>query len=280
MSLPPDAVWFVTGASSGFGRLIAERALAAGFRVVATARDPAGLADLGGGDAGRLLRLGLDVTVAAEIGAAVASAEARFGAIDVLVNNAGYGYFGAVEEGEEAEIRRLFDSNVFGLAAVTRAVLPGLRRRRRGVVVNLSSIAGLTANPGVGYYAASKFAVEAISEALAAELAPFGGRVLIVEPGPFRTDFAGRSIRRAPADPAYAGTRAHEIPDAILASSGRQEGDPDKAVALIIEAVLDDGAPLRLPLGETAIVRARAKLAAVERDIAAWETRAVATDFG
>ncbi|MFB2552577.1 oxidoreductase [Ensifer soli] len=273
MTLPNDAVWFVTGASTGFGRIFVDQALALGHRVVATARNPAQLRDLWTGHGDRVLSLPLDVTDGAAITRAVQEAESRFGRIDILVNNAGYGYFGAIEEGIDADIRAVFDTNVFGLAAVTRAVLPGFRRRGFGRIVNLSSIAGLSANPGAGYYAATKHAVEALSEALAQEGAAFGIRVLIVEPGPYRTDFAGRSIQVAPPVDAYVGGPSGRNIRAIRASNGVQDGDPEKAVRLVLEALAADAPPLRLVLGPVAIDRARAKLAGVLADIDAYEER-------
>ncbi len=174
--------------------------------MAATARDPRSLDALTSAYGKRVLALPLDVTDNTEIVRTVQATEAAFGGIDVLVNNAGYGYMAAIEEGEEAEIRSLFDTNVFGLAAVTRAVLPGMRVRKRGWVVNITSIGGLVGNPAAGYYAASKFAVEGLSDALSKEGAPLGIKVLIVEPGPFRTDWAGRSMRQSPEIAAYAET--------------------------------------------------------------------------
>jgi NAD(P)-dependent dehydrogenase (short-subunit alcohol dehydrogenase family) len=270
-----EQVWFVTGASRGFGREIVEQALERGYRVVATARDPATLADLADE---RLLALPLDVTEAGQIGEAVTQAEAHFGAIDVLVNNAGYGYLAAVEEGEDDEIRALFNANVFGLAALIRAVLPGQRARGRGTIVNISSAGGFAGFPGSGYYAASKFAVEGLSESLAKELAPLGLRVLLVEPGPFRTDWAGSSLRQSPIHiEAYeptAGIRRRTV----HATSGTQAGCPARAAATIIDAVEDANPPFRLPLGESAADTILRELDSVAADIAPWLARARAAD--
>lgn len=275
MTLPRDAIWFITGCSSGFGRLLARAALARGDRVVATARKPADLADLAGD---RLLALALDVTDAASIRAAVAAALDHFGGIDILVNNAGYGYIAAVEEGVEAEVRALFDVNFFGLADVTRQVLPVLRRGGSGWIVNLSSIAAIAPNAGVAYYAASKAAVEGLSEALAVEAAPFGIRVLLVEPGPFRTDFAGRSLKLAPAHPDYTGTPAGQRRAAAVHLGPAQGGDPAKAVALIVEALEAEVPPLRLVVGGNVLARAEARTEAFRRDLEIWRARSAETD--
>ncbi|MGA2794863.1 MAG: oxidoreductase [Roseiarcus sp.] len=191
-------VWFVTGCSTGFGREFVRAALAHGFRVVATARNPKKLDDLIAGHEDKAKALALDVTNADQIKHAVSEAERAFGRIDVLVNNAGYGYLAAVEEGEEKDIRAIFDTNFFGLAAMIRAVLPGMRVRKQGYIVNIASVGGIIGFAGSGYYAATKFAVEGLSESLAQEVEPLGIRVLLVEPGPFRTDWAGRSLIRSP----------------------------------------------------------------------------------
>src|SRR3712207_165155 len=190
-------VWFITGCSTGFGRELARRVLERGDRCVVTARNPGQVEEVAAPHGERALVLPLDVTDRAQAEDAVRAAEGRFGGIDVLVNNAGVGYFGAVEESDEAEVRRMFEINVFGLARMIHLVLPGMRRRGRGTIVNISSIGGLRAFPGVGYYNATKFAVEGLSEALAQETAPLGIRVLIVEPSGFRTDWAGRSAKEA-----------------------------------------------------------------------------------
>ena len=186
-------VWFITGCSTGLGRALAELIVQRGSRVVVTARDKSAIADIERSAPDRVLALSLDVTRPADIDAAVAATRERFGRIDVLVNNAGYGYQSTVEEGEEAEIRAQFDTNVFGLFAMTRAVLPLMREQRKGNIINITSVAGLIGYPGSGYYAASKHAVEGWSDALRAEVLPLGIGVTCVEPGPFRTDWAGRS---------------------------------------------------------------------------------------
>src|SRR5690242_7589783 len=195
--MPENTTWFITGCSTGLGRALAEAVLGRGQRAVVTARDPGRVAGLVADHGDRALALPLDVTDHAQVIDAVKRAEAAFGGIDVLVNNAGYGYLAAIEEGEDDEIRKLFDANVFGLADVTRAVLPGMRARRRGHVVNVSSLGGLAAFGATGYYHATKFAVEGLSESLAAEVAPLGIKVTIVEPAAFRTNWSGPSMRQS-----------------------------------------------------------------------------------
>lgn len=268
MTLPADPVWFITGCSTGFGRELATLVLAKGWRVVATARDVARVADLGQGQDDRLLPLALDVTDAAAITAAVAAAEERFGRVDVLVNNAGYGYQSSIEEGEEHEIRAQFDANVFGLFAMTRAVLPGMRERRQGAIVNITSVAGLVGFPSSGYYAASKHAVEGFSDALAAEVAPLGIAVTCVEPGPFRTDWAGRSLRQTESHIAdYADTAAARMAS-TKGYSGNQPGDPVRAAEAMIAAVTRDAPPRHLVLGkwgyDAVTERLRARVAEIE----------------
>lgn len=268
--------WLITGCSSGFGRRLALAVAVRGDQVVATARDIATIEDMAKPFGGRMIALPLDVTNGAEIKAAVAKATESFGGFDVLVNNAGYALFGAIEEGTPEEYRPMFDVNVFGLIETTRAALPVLRRSG-GTIVNMSSGAGIEGRGGGGYYHAAKFAVEGISEALAGELEPFGVRVLIVEPGPFRTDFLGRSIMIA----------ANEMPEYSASSrkhyretnDGNQAGDPDKAIAVILQAVDAEDAPLHLPLGPAAHAIAERKLAAFRRDIDAWRDITIATDF-
>jgi NAD(P)-dependent dehydrogenase (short-subunit alcohol dehydrogenase family) len=246
------SVWFVTGCSTGFGREIARQLLAAGKKVVITARDAEKIADLVALAPENALALSLDVDKAEEIAASVKAAREKFGRIDVLVNNAGYGYLAAVEEGEDAEIRAMFETNVFGLAALCRAVLPIMRAQASGVIVNISSMGGVCGFPGIGYYNATKFAVEGLSEAMAKELAPLGIKVLIVEPGPFRTDWAGRSLKTPKqAIAAYAETAVARR-KATQAYSGTQAGDPVRGAAAIIRAAQSENPPLRLVLGSVA----------------------------
>ena len=270
-------VWLITGCSTGLGRDMARAVLAHGRRLVATARKPETLDEFAGRD--DALVAALDVTDPAQISAVVQAAEARFGAVDVLVNNAGYGYLSAVEEGEEAEIRAMFETNVFGLAAMTRAVLPGMRARRRGHVVNVSSMGGLIGFAGVGYYNATKFAVEGLSEALAREAAPLGIRVTVVEPGPFRTDWAGRSLRTPVAAIADYAATAGARREAIQGYSGQQPGDPVRAAEAVIAAVESPEPPLHLVLGRPAFEQVSAKLEAFQGELERWRALSLGADF-
>jgi len=274
----PSKVWFVTGTSSGFGRSIVEELIERGDRVVATARDPRALADLVARAPDRVLALRLDVTKPEEIRSAVAAAVERFGAIDVLVNNAGYSVVGALEETSEAELRAVFEPMFFGAVAMTQALLPQMRERRSGTIVQITSVGGVVTAPGFGPYCAAKHALEAVSEALAAEIAPFGVRVLIVEPGAFRTRLFGSAFRAMPTLPAYAesvgATRAY-----VEKEAGSQAGDPAKAARAIIDAVAAGAPSLRLPLGADAVSAIRAKLTQVTNDVNNTERIALATAF-
>ncbi len=272
-------VWFITGCSTGFGRELAKLVLGRGWRAVVTARDAAKVADLVEGRADRALALPLNVDDRAQIDAAVRQAQEKFGAIDVLVNNAGYGYLAAIEEGEDAEIRAMFETNVFGLIAATQAVLPGMRARRRGHIVNISSIGGLVSFTATGFYHATKYAVEGLSESLAQEVAPLGIKVTIIEPGPFRTDWAGRSIRQSATRIGDYDATAGERRKQTAARSGNQQGDPVRAGEAIIAAVLAKDPPLRLVLGKPALALARGKLEAVAKNLDAWEATTLGADF-
>ncbi|MDT7802423.1 MAG: hypothetical protein QOI78_5856 [Actinomycetota bacterium] len=263
-------VWLITGCSSGFGREVALAALAAGDRVLATARRPETLADLETAGGERVRTAALDVTDAGQVGAAVRLALETFGRIDVVVNNAGNGSVGAVEELTMAELRTLMEVMFFGAVEVTKAVVPHLRAQGSGTIVQISSMGGQLSMPGFGAYCAAKFALEGLSEALAAEVAPFGVRVLIVEPGAFRTEFGGGRMHRSRTIDAYAvstsGTR-----DAVEAMDGSQPGDPAKAAAAIVRAVDSDDAPLRLALGADAVEAIRGHHESLAADLAAWE---------
>ena len=244
-------VWFITGCSTGFGRELAKMILDKGWNAVITARNPDKVRDLAQGHEDNALVLALDVTDKQQIADAVAQTEQRFGKIDVLVNNAGYGYFSSIEEGEEEKIRAQFETNFFGLLHMTQAALPLMRKHRTGTIVNFSSIGGLTAFVSTGFYHATKFAVEGLSESLSKELAPIGIKVLIVEPSGFRTDWAGRSTERTEVKiDDYKDVSARM--KASAESSGKQAGDPVRACEAVIK-VVEDGVPfLRLPLGKMA----------------------------
>ncbi|MFC3653373.1 oxidoreductase [Dyella humi] len=274
-----NSVWLITGSSSGLGRALAEKVLERGYRVVATARKADAVRDLVGHYGDRAIAVTLDVTQSEQITAAVKTAYDTFGHIDVLVNNAGYGYIGAIEEGEDAEIRAQFDTNVHGVIALMQAVLPGMRQRGKGHIVNVSSIGGLTTFPNVGYYHASKYALEGLSETLAKEVAPFGIGVTVVEPGAFRTDFRGRSIRQSNIRlPEFADTLGKQR-NALLQSHGKQHNDPAKGAVAIIEAIKAKNPPLHLLLGADALDLARKQLAALAKSFDEWETLTRSTEF-
>lgn len=271
-------VWFVTGASSGFGRSIVEEAIARGERVVATARDPRSLGDLVARDPDRVQAVRLDVTKPAEIQSAVAAALQRFGAVDVLVNNAGFSIIGAVEETSDEDLRATLELMFFGAVAVTRALLPHMRERKSGTIVQITSVGGLTTAPGFGPYCAAKHALEALSESMASELAPVGVRVLIVEPGAFRTSLFGSAFRAMRAMDVYTPT-VGAMRAWVAQSNGSQAGDPAKAAKAIADAVAAGAPTLRLPLGADAVASIREKLAKVAADIDRTEHVASATAF-
>lgn len=272
-------VWFITGCSTGFGRELAKAVLERGYRAVVTARNPAKVEDIVASHQDRALVLELDVTDPVEVDAAVKSAAQHFKRIDVLVNNAGVGYFGAVEESDEEEVRCMFEINFFGLAHMTRAVLPTMRSQRSGHVVNISSIGGLRSFPTLAYYNATKYAVEGFSEALSLEVAPLGIKVTIVEPSGFRTDWAGRSAAESKNRIADYASTAGKNRDDIRGYSGKQPGDPVRAAAAIIAAVESPAPPLRLLLGRAALKGARAKIDMLKKDFDAWERTTVEADF-
>jgi NAD(P)-dependent dehydrogenase (short-subunit alcohol dehydrogenase family) len=262
-------VWLITGSSTGFGRSIAEAALRAGDRVVATARRPETLSDLVANAHGRAVALPLDVTDQAQIDEAIAGVRAQFGRVDVLVNNAGYGSVGAVEELVDSEFRPLMETMFFGALALTRAVLPAMRAQGGGAIVQMSSMGGQVAPPGFGAYCAAKFALEAISESLSAEVAPFGIRVLIVEPGAFRTSFGAGAMHRSHDIGVY-GETVGPTRDAVDAMDGNQPGDPAKAAAAVLTALDSESAPLRLALGTDAVDAIGAALDRRRSDLRDW----------
>lgn len=272
--------WLITGCSSGFGRELAKAVLARGDRAVVTARSTGPLQDLVDAYPEQAMAKALDLTKQETIAPFARAVERTLGGVDVLVNNAGFGVMGAVEELTPEEYRPMFETNFFGTVELTRALLPGMRQRRTGHIVNVSSIAGVITRGAYGFYAATKFALEGVSEALAAELAPLGIHVTLVEPGPFRTDFAGRSLQlsKTVIDD-YAAT-AGASRAAISQRNGRQSGDPARAARVMIQAVDADRPPFRLPLGSFAYQRVREKIAALETDALAWEaTAGKATEF-
>lgn len=271
--------WLITGCSSGFGNHLARAVAARGDQLIATARNPESLRDLAQQFPETVRVCPLDVTRPDTASAAVALATEAFGGLDVLVNNAGHGLFGAIEETSPDEYRPMFEVNVFGLIEVTRAALPALRKRRGGRIVNLSSGAGIAGMAGSGYYNASKFAVEGLSEALNQEVAPFGLRVIIVEPGPFRTEFLGRSITVAKHQMAEYRQTAGQRRVYRDSNDGKQAGDPAKAIAVILQAVDSENPPLHLPLGPAAYAMADRKLAEFRKDIDQWREIAMVTDF-
>jgi NAD(P)-dependent dehydrogenase (short-subunit alcohol dehydrogenase family) len=273
------STWLITGCSTGLGRALAEAAIARGHNVVATARDVAKVADLADKTPDNVLAVALDVTVPQQVTTAVQQAEERFGGIDVLVNNAGYGYRAAVEEGDDADVRALFETHFFGTVATVKAVLPGMRARRSGAIVNISSI-GVQLTPlGSGYYSAAKSSVEGLSGSLHGELAPLGISVTVVEPGAFRTDFAGRSLTQSAttiADYADTAGKRRKEHDTM---HGTQAGDPAKAADAIIDAVEADEPPAFLLLGTDALTNYRRIADERAAEISRWEKLTASTDF-
>ena len=278
MATDKNPVWFISGCSTGFGRELAQQAIARGFNVVVTARDTSKVADLVDGRS-NALAVRLDVTRADSIDSAVNAALEKFGTIDVLVNNAGYGYQSSVEEGEDQAIRDQFEANVFGLFALTRAVLPTMRQQRRGHVINITSVAGFIGFASSGYYSASKHAVEGWSDSLAAETASLGIHVTCVEPGPFRTDWAGRSLHHTPSTlPEYAETAAARM-KATAEYSGTQKGDPARAARAMIAITEQANPPRHLVMGEWGYEAVTAKLKERLAQIEAWKQTSIETDF-
>lgn len=277
--LHADATWLITGCSSGIGRVLAENVLRRGYRVALTARNPATVADLQAQYPQRSIALALDVTDRAQVKDIVARVEREFGAIDVLVNNAAYGYLAAIEEGEDHELRAMFETNFFGALEMVKAVLPGMRARGDGHIINVSSQAGLVSMPGTGYYSSTKYALEAMTEALWREMQPFGIRVSAIEPGPFRTDWSGRSLRQTgtPIE-AYADTVGARRA-MVAAVDGKQPGDPQKAAEAIIQVAELAAPPRHLLLGKVVLDTYRAKLAEMTKLLDEWESVTVGADF-
>jgi NAD(P)-dependent dehydrogenase (short-subunit alcohol dehydrogenase family) len=274
-----NKVWLITGCSTGFGRELAKQVLALGYTAAVAARNPEDVKDIIAAYPQTALAVKLDVTVAADITAAVSNTLEKFGRIDVLVNNAGIGYFAAVEESEDEQVRRMFEINFFGLAKMTQEVLPVMRQQRSGHILNISSIGGLRSFPGVGFYNATKYAVDGLSEALAKETASLGIKVTIIAPSGFRTDWAGRSAEDSHIKIAdYADTAGKNAGD-IRAISGNQPGDPVRAAKAIIEVVEAEHPPMRLLLGAAALKGGRLKLAELKHDFDTWEVTTIGADF-
>ena len=276
----PDAKTFlITGVSSGLGRAFADGALAAGHRVIGTVRRPDDAETFGGHPSGRAVPLRLDVADHAAVPAAVSEAERQAGPVDVLVNNAGYGHEGVVEESSMDDLQRQFATNLFGPVAMIKAVLPGMRDRRRGHIVNVTSMGGFITMPGIAFYCGSKFALEGLSEALGKEVKPFGIHVTALAPGQFRTDWAGRSMDRTPRSIADYDAVMDPIRAARQAKSGNQPGDPAKAAQALLRIVEAENPPTRLFLGEDALGLVAQKLEQMKAEIAAWEAVSRATGF-
>lgn len=272
--------WFITGASSGLGEALSKAVLSAGDSVVATFRRPEQAEAFSREAKENGIGLVLDVTHTADISKALQEAKNKFGRIDVLVNNAGYGTIGAIEEFNLDEIREQMETNFFGAVAVTKEALPLMREQGGGHIIQISSQSGFRASAGFGIYNASKFALEGFSEALAQEVQPFGIKVVIVEPGPFRTQFLGSSVKTPQQTlDAYSKTAVAQMYQYMERMNGKQEGDPEKAARAIVDYIHNNREPLRLPLGKTTIQGMRAKLASVEKDITANEAISVSTVF-
>ena len=266
-----EKVWLITGCSTGFGRELAKFVLSQGFKAAVAARNTDDVKDIIEGHENNAISIKLDVTKKDEIKNAVEKTIQKFGRIDVLVNNAGIGYFGAIEESEDAAVRNMFDINVFGLANMIQEILPVMRAQKSGHIVNIASIGGLVGFPAVGFYNATKFAVDGLSESLAKEVAPLGIKVTIVAPSGFRTDWAGRSANNSPVVIEDYATTAGKNKSDIRGYSGNQPGDPARAAQAIVKAVEADNPPLRLLLGAGALKGARIKLEQLKNDFDNWE---------
>jgi NAD(P)-dependent dehydrogenase (short-subunit alcohol dehydrogenase family) len=273
-----EKILLITGVSSGFGRALAQEALQAGHRVVGTVRSEAALHAFEALAPGRAMGRQLDVTAFDAIAGVIADIEATVGPIDVLVNNAGYGHEGILEESPLSDMRQQFDVNVFGPVALMKAVLPFMRQRRRGHILNITSMGGYLTMPGIAYYCGSKFALEGISDTVASEVAPFGIAVTAVAPGSFRTDWAGRSMQRAPRTIADYDTLFDPVRQAREEKSGKQLGDPVKAARAMLAMIAADHPPVHLLLGSDALQQVRSALAARTAQLDAWEALTVSTD--
>lgn len=271
-------VWLITGCSTGFGRELATYVLAQGYQAAVAARNTEDVKDIIAGNEDNAISIKLDVTKPEQIKDAVQKTKEKFGRIDVLVNNAGIGYFGAIEESEDDAVRNMFEINVFGLAKMIQETLPVMRAQKSGHIVNIASIGGLVGFPGVGFYNATKFAVDGLSESLSKETAPLGIKVTIVAPSGFRTDWAGRSANNSPIVIEDYATTAGKNKSDIRGNSGNQPGDPARAAQAIVKAVEAENSPLRLLLGAGALKGARMKLDQLKRDFDTWEETTVWAD--
>lgn len=271
-------VWFITGCSTGFGRELAKEVLQAGYKAVVTARNTNDIVDIVSAYPKTALAVQLDVTNVEQIASSVEQATQLFGSIDVLVNNAGIGYFGAIEESDEVEVRRMFDINFFGLANMTNAVLPIMRKQRSGHIINIASIGGLVSFPGVGFYNATKYAVDGLSESLAKEVAHLGIKVTVICPSGFRTDWAGRSANNATKVIEDYAPTAHANKDTIRGYSGNQPGDPIMAAKAIVMVTETEKPPMRLLLGAGAMKGGRRKLEELKTDFDTWESITIGAD--
>ena len=272
-------VWFITGCSTGFGRELAKQVLELGHKAVVASRKTDDVADIVTDYPDTSIAVKLDVTNSDEIKSSVEEAIKKFGQIDVLVNNAGIGYFGAIEESEDNEVRRMFEINFWGLANMTKAVLPLMRKKRSGNIVNIASIGGLVGFPAVGYYNATKFAVDGFSDALSKETAPLGIKVTVVCPSGFRTDWAGRSANNSKIVIDDYKNTAETNKNTIRGYSGKQPGDPVRAAKAIVDAVESENPPLHLLLGVAALKGARNKLEVLKKDFDTWEDTTTGADF-
>lgn len=271
--------WLITGCSSGLGRDLAQAVLERGHNAVITARNPDRLQDFVKAHSEKALAQALDVTNHDQIKNAIQAAEAQFGGIDVLVNNAGYGYRAAIEEGEDADVTALFATNVFGPVSVMKAALPGMRKRRTGTIVNISSVAPRIASPGSGYYSASKLALEGISATLRKEVAPLGIKVLVVQPGAFRTDFAGRSLHGSTTTIADYDATVGPRRKAVDTTSGKEPGNPIKAAHVLVDVIMGQNLPDSLLLGSDAVAWATDAIRAELKEIDDWKAVSTSTDF-
>jgi NAD(P)-dependent dehydrogenase (short-subunit alcohol dehydrogenase family) len=274
-----NKVWLITGCSTGFGRAFATRALEAGYSVAVASRKKSDIEDIISKFPETSLAVTLDVTKPTEIQSAVKATIERFGQIDVLINNAGIGYFGAIEESEEAEVRRMFEINFFGLANLTKEVLPLMRSQKSGHIINVASIGGLYSFPALGFYNATKYAVDGYSEALSKEVGPLGINVTIVAPGGFRTDWAGRSANETRGNIADYKDTANATQAWLRSVDGNQAGNPMKAAEAVIKVVESKNPPLRLLLGKDAVEISKEKLASLTKDFTEWESTSVDVNF-